>query len=97
MKLANQLHMTNPTYVVDGVVHYCVANMPGAVPITSTLALTNATLPYAVEIANKGFEKAIKTNHEIKLGLNVIDGKIVYKGVSDAFDFEYQYVDSIIN
>ncbi len=87
----------NPTYVVDGVLHYCVANMPGAVPITSTLALTNATLPYAVEIANKGYEKAVKTNHEIKLGLNVIDGKIVYKGVSDAFDFKYHDVDSIIN
>jgi len=86
----------NPTYVVDGVLHYCVANMPGAVPITSTLALTNATLPYAVEIANKGYEKAVKTNHEIKLGLNVIDGKIVYKGVADAFDFEYHEVDSII-
>ncbi len=86
----------NPTYVVDGVLHYCVANMPGAVPVTSTLALTNATLPYAVEIANKGFEKAVKSNLEIKLGLNVIDGKIVYKGVSDAFDFKYHEVDSII-
>jgi alanine dehydrogenase len=86
----------HPTFVIDGVVHYCVANMPGAVPHTSTLALTNATLPYAVEIANKGFEKAIKSNNEIKLGLNMIDGKITYKGVADAFDFEYQTVDSII-
>jgi alanine dehydrogenase len=86
----------HPTYVVDGVVHYCVANMPGAVPHTSTLALTNATLPYAVEIANKGYEKAIKTNPEIKLGLNMIDGKITYKGVADAFDFEYHPVDTII-
>jgi alanine dehydrogenase len=86
----------HPTFVIDGVVHYCVANMPGAVPHTSTLALTNATLPYAVEIANKGFEKAVKSNNEIKLGLNMIDGKITYKGVADAFDFEYQTVDSII-
>ena len=86
-----------PTYVVDGVVHYCVANMPGAVPHTSTLALTNATLPYAVEIANKGFEKAIKTNPEIKLGLNIIDGKITYKGVAEAFNFDYHPVDSVIN
>lgn len=87
----------NPTYVVDGVLHYCVANMPGAVPHTSTLALTNATLPYATEIANKGYEKAIKTNPEIKLGLNVIDGKITYKGVAEAFDFEYHTVDSVLN
>ena len=60
----------HPTFVIDGVVHYCVANIPGAVPHTSTLALTNATLPYAVEIANKGFEKAVKSNNEIKLGFN---------------------------
>ncbi len=86
----------NPTYVVDGVLHYCVANMPGAVPHTSTLALTNATLPYAVEIANKGYEAAIKTNPEIKLGLNMIDGKITYKGVAEAFDFEYHQVDSVL-
>ncbi len=86
----------NPTFVIDGVLHYCVANMPGAVPHTSTLALTNATLPYAVEIANKGYESAIKTNPEIKLGLNMIDGKITYKGVADAFDFAYHSVDSII-
>ncbi len=85
-----------PTFVIDGVVHYCVANMPGAVPHTSTLALTNATLPYAVEIANKGYEAAVKTNPEIKLGLNMIDGKITYKGVADAFDFEYHTVDSVI-
>jgi len=86
----------HPTFVVDGVLHYCVANMPGAVPHTSTLALTNATLPYAVEIANKGYEKAIKSNPDIKLGLNMIDGKITYKGVADAFDFQYHPVDSVI-
>lgn len=86
----------HPTFVVEGVLHYCVANMPGAVPHTSTLALTNATLPYAVEIANKGYEKAIKTNPEIKLGLNMIDSKITYKGVADAFGFDYHPVDSVI-
>jgi len=86
----------NPTYVIDDVVHYCVANMPGAVPVTSTLALTNATLPYAIEIANKGYADAIKTNEEIKLGLNMIDGKITYKGVAEAFEYEYHEVDSII-
>jgi len=86
----------NPTYVVDGVVHYCVANMPGAVPFTSTIALTNATLPYGVEIANKGYEQAIKTNNEIKLGVNMVDGRITYQGVAEAFGFEYTPVDKII-
>ncbi|MEX2336902.1 MAG: alanine dehydrogenase [Fulvivirga sp.] len=75
----------NPTYVIDDVVHYCVANMPGAVPYTSTLALTNATLPYALQLANKGWKKACRENEELKLGLNIIDGDIVYKAVGDAF------------
>ncbi len=87
----------NPTYVVDGIVHYCVANMPGAVPFTSTIALTNATLPYAVEIADKGYEQAIRTNPEIRFGLNMIDGKITYRGVADAFGFEYTPVEKLIN
>jgi alanine dehydrogenase len=75
----------DPTFVVDGVVHYCVANMPGAVPYTSTIALTNATLPYALQLANKGWKKACADNNELKLGLNVVNGKVVYKGVADAF------------
>lgn len=86
----------NPIYVVDDVIHYCVANMPGAVAKTSTLALTNATLPYAVEIANKGWEAAMKENNEIKLGANVIKGKITYKGVADAFGMEYTPIDSML-
>lgn len=86
-----------PTYSVDGILHYCVSNMPGAVPFTSSVALTNATLPYAIEIANKGFEQVIKTNNEIKLGLNIVDGKIVYKGVAEAFDFQYTPIDKVIN
>jgi alanine dehydrogenase len=85
-----------PTYVVDEVIHYCVANMPGAVPYTSTLALTNATLPYAVQLANKGWRKACSDNQELKLGLNVVDGKIVYKGVSDAFNLPYTPVESVL-
>jgi len=80
----------NPTYVVDGVVHYCVANMPGAVPMTSTIALTNATLPYAIQLANEGYEKAISANKELRLGLNVIDGTIVYQGVADAFGMKWE-------
>ncbi len=86
---------SNPIYTVDGVVHYCVANMPGAVPRTSTLALTNATLPYAVEIANKGWKKAMQENPEIKCGANVASGKVTYKGVADAFDLEYTPIDKL--
>ncbi|OBQ56794.1 alanine dehydrogenase [Halodesulfovibrio spirochaetisodalis] len=80
---------TEPTYEVDGVVHYCVANIPGAVPMTSTMALTNATLPYTIEIANKGWKQACIDNKEIKLGLNVHEGKLTYRAVCDAFDLPY--------
>jgi alanine dehydrogenase len=86
----------DPIYIVDGVVHYCVANMPGAVPKTSTIALTNATLPYAVEIANKGWKKAMAENREIKLGANVIKGKVTYKGVADAFGLEYSQIETLL-
>ena len=85
-----------PTFVVDGVVHYCVANMPGAVARTSTVALTNATLPYALQIADKGWKKAMQDNKEIRLGANVIDGKITYKAVAEAFDLDYTPVDTFL-
>lgn len=87
---------SNPIYKVDGIVHYCVANMPGAVPKTSTLALTNATLPYAVQLANRGWRKAMKENPEIKAGANLIAGKITYKAVADAFGLEYVPIDSVL-
>ena len=87
---------SNPIYTVDGVVHYCVANMPGAVPRTSTIALTNATLPYAVQIANKGWKKAMIENPEIKPGANVVRGKVTCKGVADAFGLEYVPIDSLL-
>jgi len=87
---------TDPIFTVEGVVHYCVANMPGAVAKTSTLALTNATLPYAVQIANKGWQRAMKENPEIKVGANVIKGKVTFKGVSDAFGLEYVPIDSLL-
>ncbi|MEA3435567.1 MAG: alanine dehydrogenase [Thermodesulfobacteriota bacterium] len=87
---------SDPIYTVDGIIHYCVANMPGAVPKTSTNALTNATLPYAVEIANKGWKKAIVENPEIKPGVNVAKGKVVYKGVADAFGLECVSVDDLL-
>ena len=86
----------NPTFVIDDVLHYCVANMPGAVPYTSTSALTNATLPYALQLANKGWKQACIDNEALKLGLNVVNGKVVYKGVSEAFDLPYTEVDDIL-
>ncbi|MBI5593322.1 MAG: alanine dehydrogenase [Deltaproteobacteria bacterium] len=76
---------TDPTYVIDDVIHYCVANMPGAVAKTSTLALTNATLPYALEIARKGWKKAMQDNPEIRAGANVVQGHVTYGGVAEAF------------
>ena len=79
----------NPTYVIDNVLHYCVANMPGAVPYTSTLALTNATLPYALQLANLGWEKACSLSTPLKLGLNVVRGDVVYQSVADAFDLPH--------
>ncbi len=87
----------NPTFEIDGIVHYCVANMPGAVPYTSTLALTNATLPYVIQLADKGWVKACKENHELKKGLNTIEDKIVYKGVSEAFDMPLHFVEDFLS
>jgi len=87
----------NPTYIIDDVVHYCVANMPGAVPYTSTLALTNATLPYARSLANLGWKKACQQNADLKSGLNIVNGDVVYKGVADAFDLPYVPVVNHLN
>ena len=78
----------DPVYIIDGILHYCVANIPGAVPFTSTLALTNATLAYAVTLANLGWEKACELNEDLRKGLNIVDGKIVCKAVADTFDSE---------
>jgi alanine dehydrogenase len=86
----------NPIYTVENVVHYCVANMPGAVPRTSTLALTNATLPYAVKIANKGWKKAMQDSPDIRLGANVIQGHITYQGVADAFNLKHVPIDTLL-
>jgi alanine dehydrogenase len=86
----------DPIYEVDGVVHYCVANMPGAVSYTSTKALTNVTLPYALEIADKGYEKAAKENPEIAKGINIIKGKVTYKAVADAFGLAYSPIESLL-
>ena len=86
----------DPNFIIDEVVHYCVANMPGAVPYTSTLALTNATLPYALQLANKGWMKACRDNAELKAGLNVVEGKVVYQGVADAWGLPFVAVDELL-
>ena len=75
----------DPVYYVDGILHYCVANIPGAVPRTSTLALTNATLPYVLQLADKGWQRAARENAELALGLNVVSGKVVYRPVAEAW------------
>ena len=86
----------DPVYTVDGVIHYCVANMPGALAKTSTLALTNATLPYAVEIADKGWKKAMRESPEIREGANVIRGKVTFRGVADAFGLKFTPIDTLL-
>ena len=86
----------SPTYIKHGVVHYAVANMPGAVPRTSTIALTNYTVPYALQIANKGFAKACIDNEALKRGLNTLDGNVVYKAVADAQDLQYVNADILL-
>jgi alanine dehydrogenase len=87
----------NPTYVVDGIVHYGVANMPGGVPRTSTLALTNATFPYAKQLANKGWKLALKENPALQKGLNIVDGKVTYPAVAEAFGLPFTPPDSYLN
>ncbi|RZK91630.1 MAG: alanine dehydrogenase, partial [Hymenobacter sp.] len=86
----------DPTFIIDDVVHYCVANMPGAVPYTSTLALTNATLPYAVKLANLGWQEACRRDSALRLGLNVVHGEVVYQGVAEAWDLPLVDVASVL-
>lgn len=81
---------SDPAYVIDGIVHYAVANIPGAVPFTSTLALTNATLPYTVALACKGWKQACKDDPALALGVNVVEGKVTYKAVADVFGLKYE-------
>ena len=85
-----------PVYHVDDILHYCVANMPGAVPYTSTLGLTNATLPYALQIANHGWKNAAKNSAELLKGVNIVNGVVVYEGVAKAFDLEYRSAASML-
>ena len=81
---------SNPIYMVDGIVHYAVANIPGAVPNTSTTALTNATLKYALALADKGWRKACKEDKALYRGLNIVNGKVVFKAVADVFGLDYE-------
>jgi alanine dehydrogenase len=87
---------SDPTYVVDGIVHYCVANMPGAVPITSTKALTNATLPYVEEIADLGFAQAVRRDHTLARGVSVVDGKLTSEPVAEALGHPYAPLDEVM-
>ena len=86
----------DPIYKIDDIVHYAVSNMPGALPRTSTLALNNATLPYVAEIASKGWKKAMNENPEIKAGANVVEGKVTYNGVAEAFGLKYESIDRLL-
>jgi alanine dehydrogenase len=79
----------DPTYVVDGVIHYCVANMPGGVPRTSTFALNNATLPYGLALADKGWKQALADDVHLRNGLNVAEGKVTCKPVAEALGYAY--------
>jgi alanine dehydrogenase len=86
----------DPTYVVDGVVHYMVANMPGAVPRTSTYALNNATLQFALQLADKGWRRALSENPHLKNGLNIAAGKVTYKAVAKALNLNYTPADAVL-
>jgi alanine dehydrogenase len=88
---------SNPTFVVDGVVHYCVANMPGAVARTSTFALNNATLPFTLQLADKGWRQALKDDIHLRNGLNVCDGKITCKPVADAHGLGFTPAEALID
>jgi alanine dehydrogenase len=87
----------NPTYVTHGVVHYSVANMPGAVPRTSTLGLTNVTLPYALRIANEGWREAVAADSGLASGLNVLEGSVVYKAVAEAVGVPYTPLSEVLD
>ena len=87
----------NPTFIVDGIVHYGVANMPGGVPLTATLALTNATLPYVQQLANKGYRQALRESTALLNGLNIIGGKVTHRKVAETFGLEYHAAESVVD
>ena len=87
---------SEPTYIVDGIVHYAVANIPGAVPYTSTIALSNATLPYAIRLADKGWKKACQEDEALAKGLNIVGGKVTYEAVAKVFNLPYTPVEEVL-
>jgi alanine dehydrogenase len=87
----------DPTYVIDGIVHYMVANMPGAVPRTSTYALNNATLPFTLALADKGWRDAVRNDPHLKHGLNIVDGRITHEAVADALGLDYTVADTLLD
>ena len=87
---------SEPVYTVDGVTHYCAANMPGAVPITSTKALTNATLPFVEAIADHGLAEAVTRDRALARGVNVLDGKVTYEAVAEAHDLDYAPLEDVL-
>lgn len=96
VETSRETNHSDPTYTVDGIVHYAVSNMPGALPRTSSVALANATLPYVLQIADKGWQKAMQESDPIKQGANVIRGKVTYKTIAEAFNLEYTPVDTFL-
>src|SRR5262245_10779653 len=97
METSRMTTHSDPTYVVEGVVHYCVGNMPGAVPNTSTYALTNVTLPYAIDIAGKGLEDAVRADPAVAFGVNVIAGEITNSGVAEAHGLPSTPLSSVVD
>jgi alanine dehydrogenase len=97
LRSTNATTHADPVYLVDGVTHYCVANMPGAVPITSTKALTNATLPYVEAIANRGVLAAVTDDPALAKGVNVIEGKLTYEAVAEAHGLDYTPLDDVLS
>ncbi|GAH82857.1 unnamed protein product, partial [marine sediment metagenome] len=85
-----------PTYEVEGIIHYCVTNMPGCVPITSTYALTNVTLPYILELANYGYPQALREDKALAKGLNIVNGKVTCQGVARAHGLPYSLVEEVL-
>jgi alanine dehydrogenase len=96
VETAHPTSHSDPTYLVDGVIHYCVTNMPGAVPRTSTLALSNVTLPYALQLANLGLKEAVTRDSALGKGVNVLSGKVTYQAVADAFRLPYTPLEAVL-
>ena len=96
METSRATSCSDPTYVVDGIIHYCVANVPGAVPRTSAIALSNATYPYALKLANLGVDKAVSTDSALAKGVNVYKGKLVHQDIAETFGLEFTPLEKLL-